>query len=125
MVCIFSFQSVKKVKSMQMFRKPCQSIKKGDRAGICVTQFDPKSLERGLVCSPGALPLLFAAIVSLKKIRYYSGDVKTKSKFHLTIGHVTTMATISIFSSDNTDAAFSFDLDYHYEDELSPYVRHI
>ena len=105
-----------------MFRQPCQSIKKGDRAGLCVTQFDPKSLERGLVCSPGALPLLFAAIVSLEKIRYYTGDVRTKAKFHITVGHVTTMATISIFSCDTKGdgESFNFDLDYQYEDELSP-----
>ena len=103
---------------MQMFRKPCQSIKKGDRAGICVTQFDPKSLERGLVCSPGALPLLFAAIVSLQKIRYYTGDVRSKAKFHLSVGHVTTMATVSVFSCSNS-GDFNFNQDYLYEEELS------
>ena len=30
----------------------------GDRVGICVTQFDPKQVERCLVCSPGDLPTL-------------------------------------------------------------------
>lgn len=65
----------KKVKSMQMFRKPvvkasqvglisCDILLrlfefinslKGDRVGICVTQFDSKLLERGLVCVPGVV----------------------------------------------------------------------
>ncbi len=31
----------------------------GDRVGICVTQFDPKQVERCLVCSPGCLPTLY------------------------------------------------------------------
>ena len=43
----------------------------GDRAGICVTQFDPKLLERGTICTPGALPTIEGAIISVKKIPYY------------------------------------------------------
>ena len=46
-------------------------IFQGDRAGVCVTQFDPKSLERGTVCSPGALPSIEAAVVLVKRIPYY------------------------------------------------------
>lgn len=34
---------------MQMFRKPIDRAIQGDRIGICVTQFDPDQLERGLV----------------------------------------------------------------------------
>ena len=63
-----ALNETRKVKSIQMFRvrsKLCLQIVKllflsnvqvsvdkihgGDRAGICVTQFDPKLLERGLV----------------------------------------------------------------------------
>uniref|UniRef100_H2YEH9 Tr-type G domain-containing protein n=1 Tax=Ciona savignyi TaxID=51511 RepID=H2YEH9_CIOSA len=62
---ISNLQATKKVKSIQMFRKPTSSVKQGDRAGLCVTQFDPKLLERGLVCSPGTLPTLYAAIVRI------------------------------------------------------------
>ena len=49
----------KKVKSMQIFRQPVQRASQGDRVGICVTQFDPKQVERCLVCSPGHLPTLY------------------------------------------------------------------
>ena len=79
----------KKVKSMQMFHKPVQSamqvhntfamhtvtpslvlavwcgVIQGDRVGICVTQFDPKQVERCLVASPGHLPTLEGGWVSL------------------------------------------------------------
>jgi selenocysteine-specific elongation factor len=34
-----------------MFRKPIDKAIQGDRIGICVTQFDPDKLERGLVCT--------------------------------------------------------------------------
>ncbi|GFO12241.1 selenocysteine-specific elongation factor [Plakobranchus ocellatus] len=89
----------KKVKSMQMFRQPIAKIKQGDRAGVCVTQFDPSLLERGLVCSPGALVTIEAAIVSIYKIAYYKGAIATKSKFHITLGHETVMGKLSIFSA--------------------------
>nr|CAB3241117.1 selenocysteine-specific elongation factor [Phallusia mammillata] len=135
---ISSVQECKKVKSIQMFHKPTQSVKQGDRAGICVTQFDPKLLERGLVCSPGALPTLYAAIVTLSKINYFSGEVRTKMKFHVTIGHSTVMARIALFGfGDDGTAAnheskplddavegltvtdmFDFSRDYAYQDEL-------
>lgn len=33
-----------------MFRKPIDRAMQGDRIGICVTQFDPDKLERGMIC---------------------------------------------------------------------------
>ncbi|KAH9512437.1 hypothetical protein Btru_039583 [Bulinus truncatus] len=127
----------KKVKSMQMFRKPVEKIKQGDRAGICVTQFDPTQLERGLVCSPGALVTAHALIAFIKKIPYYKSSVSTKSKFHVTLGHETVMGRLTMFGlpsgsvSDKddllvknlnsmhlTDIAFDFTKDYIYQEEL-------
>ena len=35
----------------------------GDRVGICVTQFDPKQVERCVVASPGYLPTLLGGSV--------------------------------------------------------------
>lgn len=52
---IADLSSTKKVKSIQMFRKPVQSIRQGDRAGVCVTQFDAATLERGIVAHPGSV----------------------------------------------------------------------
>lgn len=46
----------KKVKSMQMFRKPVNWAIEGDRVGICVTQLDASAIERGLACRPGTVP---------------------------------------------------------------------
>jgi selenocysteine-specific elongation factor len=45
-----SLKVQKKIKSMQMFRKPIDRAIQGDRLGICVTNFDAKLIERGLAC---------------------------------------------------------------------------
>lgn len=112
----------KKIKSMQMFRKPVEKVVQGDRAGICVTQFDPKLLERGLVCSPGALPTIYAGLVSVSKIRYFKGSIATNAKFHITMGHETVMAHVTFFgyTTNSDEAAVQLDLsrDFLYQEEL-------
>ena len=100
----------------------------GDRVGICVTQFDPKQLERGLICTPNSLPTIIAAIVTVKKIPYYKGDIMTKAKFHITMGHETVMGKISLFGwhgenqagkpDGDNPAGFNFDRDYMFQDSL-------
>lgn len=87
----------KKIKSMQMFRKPIHSAHTGDRLGICVTQFDASCIERGLACSPGSVPTFSAAIAMVEKVRFYAGDVLSNSKMHVIIGHHTTMAKMMFF----------------------------
>jgi selenocysteine-specific elongation factor len=47
---------------MQMFRKPVDKAIQGDRIGLCVTQFDPDKLERGLVCKKKKNKFLFIYI---------------------------------------------------------------
>ncbi|XP_036085687.1 selenocysteine-specific elongation factor isoform X5 [Rousettus aegyptiacus] len=91
---------VKKVKSMQMFHMPVTSAMQGDRLGICVTQFDPKLLERGLVCAPESLQTVYAALISVEKISYFRGPLQTKAKFHITVGHETVMGRLMFFSPD-------------------------
>jgi len=111
----------RKVKSMQMFRVGVDKIVQGDRAGVCVTQFDPNTLERGLVCTPGLVPSVFAAIVTLDKIAYFKGEIRTKAKFHISVGHETVMAKISVFGYGGEKdlgavAEFDFSEEYKYQD---------
>ena len=80
---IASLKEVRKVKSIQIFRKSANSASQGDRAGICVTQFDSSLLERGLVSQPGVLPSTLAVIVQLEKIRFYKGDIISGNKYHI------------------------------------------
>ncbi|KAM8930297.1 selenocysteine-specific elongation factor [Pelodytes ibericus] len=114
---------VKKVKSMQMFHKPINSAMQGDRLGICVTQFDPKLLERGLVCTPDSLHTIHAALISVNKIPYFRGPLNTKAKFHITVGHETVMGKVMFFSLPTSDFGqeapakhFDFGKEYMYQD---------
>ena len=110
----------KKVKSIQMFRKGVDRVSHGDRAGVCVTQFDPSLLERGLVCAPGSTPITLAVIIDLNSIPYFKGEIKSKAKFHMSLGHETVMGKITIFSSKTTsDAKFDFSTEYEYQDKFS------
>lgn len=56
-----------------MFRRPVQRCTVGDRVGICVSQLDPKTIERGLACTPGSVPTFSAAIAAVEKIRFFQG----------------------------------------------------
>ncbi|KAI3370139.1 hypothetical protein L3Q82_024927, partial [Scortum barcoo] len=126
----------KKIKSVQMFRKPVSGAMQGDRVGVCVTQFDPKLLERGVVCTPGSLRTIYAAIISVRKIGYFKGSLATRAKFHITVGHETVMARVIFFGlppvsapeppSDtkptppqpcSLETPFTFDREYFYQDE--------
>lgn len=122
-----SMKVVKKVKSMQMFRKPVSRAIQGDRVGICVTQFDPKLLERGLVCSPSTVPTIVAGVVLVEKIQYFKGSVSSKAKFHITIGHDTVMGKAQFFglptyanpdSKKDSCNSFDFSQEYAFQDEL-------
>jgi selenocysteine-specific elongation factor len=109
---------------MQMFKKPVEHAVQGDRIGICLTQFDPRQLERGIACKPGYVPTITAGIISVHKIKYYKGNINTKAKFHISIGHETVMAKLSFFGSvqDASGAAnynaFDFEREYKFQDEL-------
>ena len=130
---------------MQMFRKPieraCQVciasvaflrlmpaavksllIFKGDRLGICVTQFDPKLLERGLVCSPGSLPTVYAGVASVNRIKYFKGSIATSAKFHISLMHETVMARLTFFGLPSSEASSNCDFDwakqYKFQEEL-------
>jgi len=79
----------KKVKSMQMFRKPVTQARQGDRVGICVAQLDATLIERGLACAPKSLPSTQLILAVVRKVPYFTEAVKNKTKFHITIGHQT------------------------------------
>merc|ERR1719232_1292899 len=61
----------KKVKSIQMFRVGVDKIVQGDRAGVCLTQFDPALVERGVVCTPGMVPIVPAVIADISRIAFF------------------------------------------------------
>jgi selenocysteine-specific elongation factor len=71
-----------------MFRKPVTVIKQGDRAGICVPNFDADLIERGIAATPNFMKSSNLAIVFVKRIPYYTAsEIKSKGKYHISIGH--------------------------------------
>lgn len=99
-----------------MFHQAVETACQGDRLGICVTQFDPKLLERGMACTPGALPNAFGLIIDMNKIIYYKQPIKNKTKYHITLGHDTVMARVHLFKS--TIPGLNFDSEYQFCDEI-------
>lgn len=89
----------RKVKSIQMFKRQVQTIRQGDRAGICVSNLDAKLLERGIAASPGAVPLWKGAIAVTRKVKYYPSVLQPSSKFHISVGHSTVMATVTFWGA--------------------------
>ncbi|KAL9982146.1 hypothetical protein ACROYT_G010955 [Oculina patagonica] len=127
-----SMKITKKVKSMQMFKASIVEASQGDRVGVCVTQFDPKLLERGLVCSPGSILTMLAAVISVKHIPYYKGAITSKSKFHITIGHETVMGKLQVFglppeqSVNPSQESNIFDIskEYVFQEEVVDQSKH-
>ena len=97
----------KKVKSMQIFRESTDRCARGDRVGMCVAGLDPEGLERFLVSSPKTVPTFDRAIVSCEKIRLHKSEVKSKAKFHVTVGHQTVMAKAIFFGDANSSSGSS------------------
>jgi selenocysteine-specific elongation factor len=92
-------QVQRKVKSMQMFHKPVKVARQGDRVGICVSNLDSSSVERSIAITPGSVPLLSSAICLVKKVRFFKGACRSTTKFHISIGHTTVLASVIFFGS--------------------------
>lgn len=109
----------RKIKSIQIFREPTRCIQQGNRAGICVTQFDSKQFERGLICSPNTTKYVHCGIIAVNRIKYFKYALISKSKFHISIGYETRLGTIELFAAKKS-CSFSFDEEYEYIDGLDP-----
>lgn len=99
MIELPTLKETRKVKSMQMFHKPVQSAAQGDRLGLCIAGLNAAALERGIACSPGAVPTIHACLALVRKIKYFRGDCESNSKFHVTVGHTTVMGTVVFFGA--------------------------
>lgn len=91
----------KKIKSIQLFRKPVKAIIQGDRAAICVSNLDPQLIERGIAATPSSISPISTALCLLKKVRYFTLPCKSNSKFHITVGHSTVLANVIFFGNDD------------------------
>lgn len=109
----------RKIKSMQMFKRSVEKGMSGDRLGICVTNIDSTLLERGLITTANqksCLQHVSAVIIKFNKVKYFKRDIKSKSKFHCSVGHDTSLGTLTLFSSTEKGETFDWNSTYHYED---------
>lgn len=100
-----------------MFHEAVDTAFQGDRLGICVTQFDPKLMERGMACTPGTLPLAYAVIVNVDKVVFFKQTIKNKTKYHITLGHETVMSRVHLFQS--TVPHLDFEIEHCYCEEIA------
>ncbi|KNC85442.1 hypothetical protein SARC_02392 [Sphaeroforma arctica JP610] len=114
-----SLKIKKKVKSLQMFRQPVDGLAQSDRGAILVTQFDAKLLERGYACTEGSIPTAYAMICTANRVRIYKPELKSGTKFHVSVGHQTVMAEAQFFgivddggTDEGSSGDFTFDRDY-------------
>lgn len=103
----------KKIKSIQIFKESVHKASQGDRVAICVTQFDSKMMERGLVCTPGYASHIHCCIIQFNRIKHFKAFICSKSKYHITLGHITVMGIISLFQSEEF-STFSENKEYEY-----------
>ena len=98
----------RKIKSIQMFKRSVTTISQGDRAGICVSHFDATTIERSIAAAPpGTIQLWKGAIAMVKKVAYYPSQLSGNSKFHISVGHTTIMATVSFWGGRELAAFFA------------------
>lgn len=110
-----AIRETRRVKSIQMFRQPMDSAKQGDRIGLCITQFDSRTLERGIIATPGHASFVTAGIIELHKIKYFKEIITSKNKYHLSIGYETVMGKVTMFKSAAQNKSHEFDWSHQYE----------
>jgi selenocysteine-specific elongation factor len=93
----------RKVKSIQMFKRQVTGVKQGDRCGMCLASLDSKLIERGIAATPGSVSLISSVICIVKKVKFFRGTLVSDSKFHISIGHTTVMATVKFFGAKELD----------------------
>lgn len=118
-----------KVKSIQVFRKPVDKAFEGDRCGICISNFDAKQFERGVVCTPNHVKTCYGVIIDMETIKHYKHSIASGSKYHISIGHETLLGKIELFAepqpSTQTSSShpFDFNRDYIYVNEINKDVN--
>lgn len=110
----------RKVKSIQMFRKQVEQAAAGDRIGLGVTQLNTKLMERGIIAQPGYLKSVYAVCIQLQPIPYYKQIIRSRSKLHIGVGHVTVMANVILFRAGDASKPFHNDQLCEYVEELLP-----
>ena len=74
---------------MEMFRKPVQIAKQGDRVAMLMHHLEADLIERGIGCTPGYMRRARKCVIDLHLVRLYKRPIKTKARFNIMSGHQT------------------------------------
>mmetsp|Transcript_1672 Transcript_1672/g.5856 ORF Transcript_1672/g.5856 Transcript_1672/m.5856 type:complete len:376 (-) Transcript_1672:2473-3600(-) len=101
-ILICGAQETKKVKSINIFKRSVQSAATGDRCGVLVTEFKANRMERGYVTdsTQPQVQTIHHIVARVEKVRFFSPEVTSRTKFHITLGHATSMGQVFFFSRD-------------------------
>jgi len=111
----------KRIKSIQIFKEAKNEALCGDRAAICVSNFDAKKLERGLLAFPKSIKGISNVIVKLKKVALYQDAIESGQKFHVTCGHQLANAKITLMKDRNGEKV-DLSKDGFYDGKIFDYV---
>lgn len=89
-----------------MFRKPIKEVSQGDRAALLVQPFKTDDIDRCLITTPNMLKKVTGVVALIEMCKYFKGDVQSKEKFHITIGHSNIMADVYLFVAQQAETGF-------------------
>jgi selenocysteine-specific elongation factor len=116
----------RKVKSIQSFKVSVPRAFVGDRVGACISNMQPSTFERGVVCEPGSMTRFTKALARVDKIRFYPGQIKSNRKLHILMGHASHMGHVEFFGMPRyssrewveKEGEFAFENEYIHQEEL-------
>lgn len=86
---------------MEMFRKPVQVARQGDRIAMLMHHLEADLVERGIACTPGYLKKSRKCVIDLHLVRLYKRNIKNKARFNIMSGHQTVEGELRLFYSPN------------------------
>jgi selenocysteine-specific elongation factor len=83
-----------------------------------VQPFKADDVDRCLVTTPGMLRKVTGVVALIEMCKYFKGEIRSKEKFHVTIGHCNIMADVYLFLARENDIDTS-----HFDPENSNFAK--
>jgi selenocysteine-specific elongation factor len=97
------FGEERQVKGIQIYRRETKKVSRGDRMAVLVPTLNAKAIERCVMTSPSALTSRNIFFSNIQKVRHYKGNIKSRSKFHISINHINVMGELVLISNLKSD----------------------
>ena len=70
----------RKIKGIQMFKRPSPRAVAGDRAAFCVAGLDAALVERGIAATPGSVPTVHSALALVRRVSFFRGRIEVDAE---------------------------------------------